>query len=246
MTTLARLEQLYASAVATPEARAQAGEAARKILANKQRYLNACGPLAIPWQVVACIHYRESSLRWSGHLHNGDPLSAKTRNVPAGRPRDGYPPYSWEESARDALAMAWDDFGWRGILDWTPAIMLDALEEYNGFGYRRRGVLSPYLWAGTQHYQRGKYTSDGRYDPAAVDRQLGCAAILRQLNVAATRPSVPLVRFSVDPLPGAAELQAFLRAVGEPVAVDGIPGPQTSEATRRVLGHRLHGDPSSD
>ncbi|CCE04148.1 conserved hypothetical protein [Bradyrhizobium sp. STM 3843] len=62
--------------------------------------------------------------------------------------------------------------------DWSAGGALTLLEQYNGLGYARRGVPSPYVWAGTNQYQSGKYVRDGVYDPAVVDRQLGCAGLL--------------------------------------------------------------------
>jgi len=74
------------------------------ILKNQGRY-NAVSALTggAPWYVIAVIHNMESSLRFTRHLHNGDPLSARTKKVPAGRPTSGNPPFSWEDSAADAL-----------------------------------------------------------------------------------------------------------------------------------------------
>ncbi|XUM22232.1 hypothetical protein ACRAVF_00975 [Bradyrhizobium oligotrophicum S58] len=55
------------------------------------------------------------------------------------------------------------------------------LEQYNGLGYARRGVPSPYVWAGTDQYRAGKYVRDGVYDSQAVDRQPGCAGLLKTM-----------------------------------------------------------------
>jgi lysozyme family protein len=52
------------------------------------------------------------------------------------------------------------------------------LEEYNGLDYAACGRPSPYVWASTNQYTKGKYVADGHYDPNAVDHQLGCAALL--------------------------------------------------------------------
>ncbi len=56
-----------------------------KILSNKTRYENVALSLNIPWYIVAAIHNMESSQNFSKHLHNGDPLSARTIHVPIGR-----------------------------------------------------------------------------------------------------------------------------------------------------------------
>jgi lysozyme family protein len=52
------------------------------------------------------------------------------------------------------------------------------LEMYNGLGYAAKGKPSPYVWASTNQYVKGKYVSDDHYDPNVVDKQEGCAAIL--------------------------------------------------------------------
>lgn len=176
----AEYEALWTSCVADP---ARAGEISRlvaRIEASAARYREIaahCG--AVPWQVVAAIHAMECGLRQDLHLHNGDPLTARTVRVPAGRPLGGAPPFSWEESAIDALTHAPHDL--RPVMDWGIAGALYQLEKYNGFGYRTRGVRSPYLWSGTNHYTRGKFTADGQFDPAAVSKQIGAAALLRPL-----------------------------------------------------------------
>ena len=59
---------------------------------------------------------------------------------------------------------------------------LDKIESFNGFGYRNHGIAAPYLWSGTTLYARGKYVSDGRFDPLAVDKQMGVAAILKRFE----------------------------------------------------------------
>lgn len=150
------------------------------IIKNKERYKVVEAETGVPWWFIACIHARESSLSFSRHLHNGDPLSSRTRNVPAGRPlnppKNGFS-YSWEESAIDALkymklhTKKFDSLGY----------VLFELERYNGFGYRNRGINSPYLWSFTQQYEKGKYIADGKFSYSAVDAQPGVAAIMRRL-----------------------------------------------------------------
>src|SRR5690606_2363417 len=87
---------------------------------------------------------------------------------------------------------------------WSLANTLELLERYNGLGYRNKGLPSPYLWAGTDQYQKGKYVKDGKFDSNHVDQQLGVAPILMKLREAAAPvqpapiPTVPLP----DPKPG--------------------------------------------
>jgi hypothetical protein len=96
-------------------------------------------------------------------------------HVPKGRG----PFTSWEEAAIDALANCPPHAArWR---DWSAGGALTLLESYNGLGYARHGLASPYLWAGTDQYSRGKYVADGRFDPQVIDLQPGCAALLRAM-----------------------------------------------------------------
>lgn len=44
--------------------------------------------------------------------------------------------------------------------------------------YAAKGLPSPYLWSATDQYIKGKYVRDGVFDAEAVDRQIGCAALL--------------------------------------------------------------------
>ena len=55
---------------------------ANKILTNKEKYEAVGAMTNVPWVRCRPIHQMESGCRFTCHLHNGDPLSAKTVNVP--------------------------------------------------------------------------------------------------------------------------------------------------------------------
>ena len=152
---------------------------AAKIAAKRSRYEAVSKATGVPWDVIGVIHYRESSGDFAGVLHNGQKIigtGKKTTIVPKGRG----PFTSWEEAAYDALV---DCAPWAGRnKDWSVGGTLDLLERYNGLGYRNKGLPSPYLWAGTDQYVKGKYVADGKYDPNHVDKQLGVAPILMRLR----------------------------------------------------------------
>lgn len=150
-------------------------EKAQRIYANRERYKAISS--TIPWQFIGVIHSLESDLDFSTHLHNGDSLSKRTRNVPKGRPL-GEPPFTWEESAKDALEMK----GFHLVTDWSMAHQCYLLEKYNGFGYRSKKINSPYLWSGTNNYTKGKYVSDGVYSSSEVSKQIGCIPLLLELK----------------------------------------------------------------
>ena len=147
---------------------------------NKARYetVSHYGKRPIPAIVIFCLHYRESDASFRCHASNGDPLDHRTHNVPKGRlPAPSQPVFKWEDTAIDAYYKmdALGDVNWSDI-----GTALHTITLFNGGGYDRKGVPSAYTWARTTAYRRGKYVSDGRYDPYAVDTQVGCAAILKR------------------------------------------------------------------
>lgn len=152
-----------------------------KIAANRARYELVEKATGVPWDVIGVIHYRESSGDFRGVLHNGQKIIGTgklTTLVPKGRG-----PFStWEQAAVDALANCHPYLAKNK--DWSIGTTLDKLEAYNGLGYRNKGLPSPYLWAGTDQYVKGKYVADGRYDANHVDQQLGVAALLMKLREA--------------------------------------------------------------
>lgn len=131
--------------------------------------------LGVPWPFVGIVHAMECGFNFAGHLHNGDPLTARTVQVPKGLPKAGTPPFTWLQSAIDALRLKKLD----RIDDWSVPRMLYLLEAYNGFGYRRRALPSPYLWSFSNLYEKGKFVKDGKFDPNAVSKQCGAGLMLK-------------------------------------------------------------------
>ncbi len=133
-----------------------------------------------PWWLVGVIGVMETGLSFTSHLHNGDPLSAPTVNHPPNRPTNWRAGMSWEDSAIDAVTTPPHDL--RAIDDWTIGATLRLLEKYNGFGYRNRGHWSPYLWSGSTSYEAGKFSSDGKFDPNLVSKQVGAAVLIARME----------------------------------------------------------------
>ena len=145
---------------------------------SRSRYEAAGRRSGVPWYFIAAIHGLEASFNFRAHFHNGDfPLSRRTRQVPAGRPLVWLPPSDWESSTTDALRL----MGFAGASDWSLPRTLYRLEAYNGFGYRRIGRSTPYLWSFSTAYDRGKFVSDGHFEPRARSQQCGAAVMLKLL-----------------------------------------------------------------
>lgn len=222
-----------------------------RIAASKPRYEAVSLRTGVPWYFIGILHNMECSGKFNTHLHNGDPLTGRTVRVPRGFPKTGTPPFTWEESAEDALRLkklhTWTD--------WSIAAMLFKMEQYNGFGYRRHGINSPYLWSFSNQYTRGKFTRDGFFDPNAVSKQIGGAVLLRriserQLAIAGEVDLVTLIKkvgaevvFHPSVYDKQAEtLQVLLNSVGQHLRVDGKAGKMTSDAFHRISGEYLRGD----
>jgi lysozyme family protein len=251
-------EHLFNTCLVRPDQLGTVESLIKGLLLHRARYGNVAGDLGIPWSFIAVIHNMESSQNFSRHLHNGDPLTGRTVQVPPGRPKKGSPPFTWEQSAADALTMK----GLGAGTDWSLAGTLYQVERYNGWGYRlhHQHVLSPYLWSFSNQYTSGKYVADGTWSDTAVSKQCGAAVLLRrmaetgQIEFPDQPPpgdtSRPLISYSKsrssDPAIAdrAAELQRWLNTFpGIFVKVDGIPGEHTSTAYKKVTGVYLPGDP---
>lgn len=150
---------------------------AEKVLGGKPRYEVVSAASGVPWWVIGTIHMMEGSCDFNTHLHNGDPLSARTVHVPAGRPPVGQPPFTWEISAEDALQYE----GFDKVKDWSIEHALYQLERFNGLGYMHKNVNSPYLWSFSNQYEKGKFVKDGVFDANAVSQQVGAAPIIKTL-----------------------------------------------------------------
>jgi len=250
-------EDLFKTCLVKPDRAAEVERTVNRIASGKSRYDTVSAATGVPWYFIGIIHSLECSSSFKQHLHNGDPLTARTVNVPKGRPKAGEPPFAWEDSARDSLEYE----GFTGQTDWSLARTLYRFEAYNGWGYRPKKVHSPYLWSFSQHYTKGKYIRDNEWSPTAVSQQCGAAVLLRRMterglvqlpDQPAPRPGdAPLlVPYSTrkpkdeETLSRAMELQHWLNTFpGIFLKVDGVCGEKTSDAYRLVTGSYLPGDP---
>lgn len=148
------------------------------LLRGKSRYQEATAQTGVPWWFIGIVHAMETSFNFKGHLHNGDPLTQRTVQVPKNRPPQWNPPSDWLASAVDALEYQ----NLAGLDDWSIARALYRWEAYNGWGYRSRSVKTPYLWSFSNHHTKGKFVRDGVYDPNALSKQCGAAVMLKALQ----------------------------------------------------------------
>lgn len=147
-------------------------------IAHKAVYQQIEQATGVPWWWIIPVHERESSLNFTTHLHNGDPLTGYTHHVPAGRPQVGHgPPFTFAESTADALKMR----GLQNIKTWTVERALFEWEAYNGEIYFSRDINSPYVWSWSNRYQGGKVLVDHGPIVNIYDPQCGCAVLLKRM-----------------------------------------------------------------
>jgi lysozyme family protein len=187
---------------------------AKRLVAEKARYQSVEASTGVPWWLIAGIHEREASQNWNTQLAQGDPLHKVSTNEPRGMgPFD-----TWEEGAIAALKHD----GLTSVSDWTLEKALQWQEKYNGWGYFYRGIPSPYVWGATSVQRPGKFVSDGVWSSTTMDRQIGCAAILK--GMMALDPSIKPARES------------------DGAGVPGVvvpPGPTPSDSTQKGTGAGL-------
>jgi lysozyme family protein/peptidoglycan hydrolase-like protein with peptidoglycan-binding domain len=232
-------EQNWANLQIRPSAKNAANKAANRLLSGKDIYKQVEARTNVKWFFVGLCHSRESDFNFNTYLGNGQPLGQVTTIVPKGRgPFTG--PNAFIDGCVDALRLE----GFVGATDWGIARTLFRLEGFNGFGYHKFGVNSPYLYGGSTIYgppeaKGGKFVRDGVFDPNTVDTQLGAAVILKAL--VALDPSIT---FDVTSPPVSLEpddeqaknvvlVQHALNKLGivsPPLAEDGINGPKTKSA----------------
>lgn len=221
------------------------------------RYQAVQSESGVPVLFIAGVDERESSANPRLALGQGDPWGSVSTHVPRGLG----PFASWKAAAIFYLHREHVD---DNTAVWSWPYLCWKAECWNGFGYRAHGIHSPYLWAGTNVYRAGKYTSDGHFDPGAVDHQLGLipvAARMAQLmpelgmpgmpgqNTIPTAAPMPVPAGVGAPISGhdvkwlqAALNKAFLKP-GEELAVDGVYGRRTRSAVWAFQAtHGLHVD----
>ena len=127
----------------------------------------------VPPQLIAAIHYRESGCNFKTYLHNGDPLGKKTVHYPSGLYFDNF-----EDAAVDAIKRV----NPKGVTSDNLKSQLDFAERYNGLGYKKKGIASPYVWAGTDKYKGGMYVADHKFSSTAKDKRIGVAVMIQELG----------------------------------------------------------------
>ena len=156
--------------------------------ANRARYEAVSAQTGVPAELIAALHFRESSGNFNTYLHQGDPLGKPPVHWPTNIPTF----YKWEDAAVHALNQKSKLKKDLGMTEKTTdlASMATYAESYNGLGYNNRGVVSPYVYSGTDEYKKGKYVADGKFDANFVDKQVGVIALIKSVSAEAQKSTL--------------------------------------------------------
>lgn len=170
-----------------PERAREVDEVMTRLLAFQAagRYAAVSAKTGVPEVWMAASFEREAGSNFALSPAQGDRWDRCSIHVP----RNRGPFSSWAAAAEDAYHL--DGLDRVGAENWTWARALFEGELFNGFGYRDfHHMHSPYLWGATNIQQPGKYVADGRFDPDAMDEQIGMAPIM--VRMVELRPSLAL------------------------------------------------------
>ena len=174
-------EDLYATVQVLPGKEQLLKETCDLIESGRKEYEATVFNTRVPWEFVGCIHCLEGDCDFDKQLFNGGRIDKATSVWPN---RIIGPWRTWAESAKDMLFGRVAGFPYfAAMTDWAPYRILCRAEQWNGTGYASMNKNSPYIWGLTNHgVGSGKYTADGKYDPAAQTADLGVAPLLKELR----------------------------------------------------------------
>ncbi len=150
----------------------------------------------VPWWVIAGINQLEMGMNFNGTILNGDSWKDKTTHYPPGLG----PWKNWLDAC--IWGLRYEARGWNFDLakfQWTVGGTFYFAECYNGHNARLAMGLeiipanaSPYIYSGTQFYQKGKLTEVesspgsgkyvGKFRPDLVSSQVGFMAFAKALQ----------------------------------------------------------------
>jgi lysozyme family protein len=141
--------------------------------ANQAHYQDLANQTGVPAPLIAALHWRESDGGSFGvYLANGQALGKTTTIVPKGMT---FKKGQFDDAAKQAIKLEKACQTALGMTkDTTDRSKIAAYaEHWNGLGYAEHGMTSPYVYAGTNQYTSGLYTSDGNLSTTTVDGRPG-------------------------------------------------------------------------
>lgn len=258
--------KLNAAATVLPSRQHEVSEVAERLIHDKAVYLEVEHREGVPAAALMALSMREMNGNLHCYLGNGQALSMRTTIVPYDRgPFDQPSPENFYAGCHDALVLD----GWVKVFadpaNRTMTRICYQDEGFNGFGYRYRGIPSPYVYGATTVQRPGKFIRDRVFDPNEMDPQIGTLAIMLEIfrldpsldftngeHAAMASPDISVVlKMPIAPHPIIGNTNVFqlqtglnkLRVLGTPIDADGNYGRHTMRAVANFqIRHRLRPD----
>lgn len=138
------------------------------------RYDAGCKATGVPVAWAAASFEREASSRFNLNPAQGWPLDSQSKWIPHNGPFKDW-------TTAQVAAYDIDGLDKVGAANWVWTRDCYEGEAFNGWGYRAHGIHTPYLFAGTSLYSRGKYVSDGVWSATEEDQQLGIIPMIYEI-----------------------------------------------------------------
>lgn len=174
-------KQLERGVTINPKYQPQLAEISKMSKERVQQLDTIAQKANLPRELVAALWSREDAgMNRDIYLHNGQQLGKATTEVPKGI---FFRKDQFVDAAVHALQQKRELANQLGLhRDSKDVAAMSAFAEaYNGFGYRNMRRPSAYVNAGTDTYQSGMYTSDGRFNPRQVDTRPGALPTILRL-----------------------------------------------------------------
>jgi lysozyme family protein len=250
---------LISQATVLPSREAEVAAVAEYLIRDKAIYLMVEQKTHVPAAVLMALAEREMDGNLHCYLGNGQNLKRRTTIVPIGRgPFMETFPNDFIAGCLDSLALDGLDKVWQDNPEgWSLDRFAFEMESWNGWGYRARGIPSPYVFGATTVQRPGKFPRDHVFVATEMDPQIGTLAIVEEivkqdpsLQFADSVPKVadasivPVVQ--PHPIMGTIDIRYIqlslnkIKAKGTPLLTDGNCGPATRAAVRYFqAAHRL-------
>lgn len=166
---------LWDKCIVEPDKVASLKSIAEHIKAAYPRYENAEKVTGVPKSWIGPTEKRESDLNPRCNIAQGDRWDTRSTHVPRGMG----PFSSWDAAAIAAFKLPAHRLD--AVKRWSVERYCYEWEKWNGYGYLRHSVNSPYVYGWTNLQEYGKYVADGVWSASAWDVQPGCVAMLKIL-----------------------------------------------------------------
>jgi lysozyme family protein len=256
----ANYEHLASIAVIKPEREPELQRVVeRTLLPEKLLYQRVEGLVHIPAAALMALAMREMSGNTHCYLGNGQSLKHRTTIVPLNRgPFLQEHPEDFVAGCLDSLHLDGLDQVWTAPGGWSRSRFCYESESWNGWGYRSRGIPSPYVFGATNIQKPGKFPRDHIFDPTLWDPQLGTLAIVEEIfkqdsslkfyDYEVKKPSSTIdPEVSQHPIIGTFSMEFVqsalnkLRTKGTPLIVDGNIGRASRAAVYNFqLAHHVY------